>query len=234
LSSYDEDLGAQERSRQYKEQLQYLMWERDPMLLILRGHLYVEQSLNYLLCHKVPSEVFTLLNLPFKRKLDLARDLKLIEQPTYAASDLLNQYRDRLAHNLDGVVGEVEAENFYTLLERNGVFEGSQMKRSDDPMAMVTLSRCIRALYAVYSTETVSIQSGRRFKGVLGPWVTEEIDKDSFDQMQREDYDRTRGWSYTATTSHFISRLRLKNMGGLFRAFQLVETLLQYRAAFRP
>ncbi len=187
---YEDDIEAQEQTRKYREQLRHLQWERDPVLLVLRGHLHVEQELNYLLCHRIPADVFKVLNLRFKRKLDLARDLGLITPGTYAASDLLNQYRNRLAHNLDGVVGEAEAENFYSLLEKNGTFEGSRMTRGDKPM--VTLSRCIRTVYSLYAAEVMTVQTGKAFKVVLGPWVTQEIEEGSFEEHQRANYEEAR------------------------------------------
>lgn len=184
---YGENAEAQERTRKYGEQLQHLQWERDPMLLVLRGHLYVEQRLNYLLYHRVPSDAFNALKLSFWRKLKLARDLGIVSSETFAATAKLNEYRNRLAHNLDGEVGAAEAEALYALLEKDGVFSGSQMQRAADPM--VTLSRCIRAIYALYDGEVWTLQAGSRVQIALGPWVTEEIDKDTFEDKQRSLYE---------------------------------------------
>jgi hypothetical protein len=187
---YEDDSEAQEKTKKYREQLQHLQWERDPLLLVLRGHLYIEQELNYLLWHRIPPNDLKRLNLRFKRKLDLAQGLKLISKPLYLGAELLNQYRNRLAHNLDGVVGSDEAEAFYRLLEQNGVFKGSRMARADDPV--VTLSRCIRAVYSLFSTEVLTAQTGRRFKATLMPWVTHEINKESFEEQQRASYEEAR------------------------------------------
>lgn len=185
---YEDDLKAQERHKRYREQLQHLQWERDALLLVLRGHLYVEQELNYLLSHRVPAEAFKkLLKQGFMRKLNLANDLGIISPETYAASQLLNEYRNRLAHNLGGVVGEAEADALYDMLEKAGVFAGSEMHKDDDPM--VTLSRCIRAVYTLYTSEVWSLRTGRQLRMKLGPWVTEELDKDTFAKEQRALYE---------------------------------------------
>jgi len=78
----------------------------------------------------------------------------------------------------------------YDILEKSGVFKGSNMRKDTDPM--VTLSRCIRAVYSLFSAEVLSVQTGKRFKVVLLPWVTQEIDKDSFEELQRSNYTEAR------------------------------------------
>lgn len=188
---YEDDLEAQERHRKYREQLQHLQWEREPLLLVLRGHLYIEQQLNYLLSHRVPPQQFEdVVSWGFMRKVKLARSLGIISPEVYAASKLLNKYRNLLAHHLGATVGQAEANDMYDLLDKDGIFKGSNMRNDSDPM--VTLSRCIRTVHALYDGEILSLQVGKRFRVKLGPWATHEFDKDTFAEEQRAQYKEAR------------------------------------------
>jgi hypothetical protein len=157
---------------------------------VLRGHLYVEHELDYLLTYRIGEDVLDALKLSFMRKLNLARDLGLLSVETYAATKLLNDYRTRLAHNLEATIGEAEVDAMYALLERGGAFQGSRMSKADDPM--LTLSRCIRTIYTLYTGERWSLEAGKRVRVRLGPWVTHEIDKETFEEKQREHYEEAR------------------------------------------
>jgi hypothetical protein len=160
------------------------------MLLVLRGHLYVENELDYLLTYRLNADVLDALKLSFMRRLKLAKDLHLLSTETYAATKLLNDYRTRLAHNLDASIGEAEVDAMYALLERGGAFQGSRMSKADDPM--LTLSRCIRTIYTLYAGERWSVEAEKRVRVKLGPWVTHEIDKETFAEKQREQYEEAR------------------------------------------
>lgn len=187
---YEDDAEAQDRTAKYRQQLQHLQWERDPTLLVLRGHLYVEHELDYVLTYRITGDVLDALKLGFMRKLNLAKDLGLLSAETYAATKMLNDYRTRLSHDLEASIGEAEVDAVYTLLERGGAFEGSGMSKADDPMR--TLSRCIRAIYTLYTGERWSIEAGKRVRVRLGPWVTHEIDKETFEEKRREQYEEAR------------------------------------------
>lgn len=106
---------------------------RDELGLVLRGHLYVEHTLNEMLGVMMPyAGRLRRLNLTFTRKVELARALGVLildeEKPLLA----LNELRNRYAHDLKGPIGEAQVERLYGSITTEWLSSLSKGGRTSD------------------------------------------------------------------------------------------------------
>jgi hypothetical protein len=74
----------------------------DPLQIIVRGHLYVEASLNRLISLRfLFPKAFDLANMHYPAKVDLALALGVLHKDDAGSLRALNTLRNRLAHNIE-------------------------------------------------------------------------------------------------------------------------------------
>jgi hypothetical protein len=87
------------------------------LVVILKGHLYIESALLELL-----SEVINIKeiesDMSFKQKLDLARSLNLISKDTYCPINKFNKIRNQYSHNVNYVFEEKEYNDLLSTLRK--------------------------------------------------------------------------------------------------------------------
>jgi hypothetical protein len=118
----------------------------DFTLVVLKGHLLLEESVNRLLAallHK--PEAIEDANLRFYQKLCLIRALTpLGSDPRLDAAEKLNTIRNRLAHHLDYPQIEAQARDFLSLCE-----EPEDSEEPDDRETVPLIRRLRRAIVFV-------------------------------------------------------------------------------------
>jgi hypothetical protein len=169
----------------YKEYLRHIIWEEDSLALVIRGHLYVEQELNRLIGCRVLPEVLRVWNPSFTAKVKLAVTLDLMSSVLRNPTLILNDLRNKVAHDVDARLNEADANHLFESCEKEGLFIGAFPKMERGSTTVATLSRCIRAVLAFYHIKVLEafgmLPKGTRFH--LGPAVTSERPKDMpFDQ----------------------------------------------------
>lgn len=95
----------------------------DNLLLVLRGHLYIENELQELLKRYIPNpEAFENMRLLFKNKADLTYALNLIEEKYYKSLLIFNSFRNKYAHDIDYTITAEKVDRLkQELAEMNGM-----------------------------------------------------------------------------------------------------------------
>lgn len=87
----------------------------DFLVIVLKGHLYVEHELTELIKMFLENEEYFKIH-TFKSKLDLARALGVIKNDWYPSLNKLNNLRNKYAHNLFYELTEEDYDDFRSVL----------------------------------------------------------------------------------------------------------------------
>jgi hypothetical protein len=88
----------------------------DLLIIVLRGHLYIEREINNLLKKVYKDEQYR--NLLFSQKVDLCKSLGLIDSDRIPPLNKLNKHRNGYAHNLDFKIEEKDYEDLLSTLSK--------------------------------------------------------------------------------------------------------------------
>jgi len=98
------------------EELERHLRGEDDVGVVIRGHLGLENALNTLLEVALPKGLSNLENLRFPARVDLAIATGLIDPAARAAWLLVNELRNRVAHDLDATLDEAKADQLENAL----------------------------------------------------------------------------------------------------------------------
>lgn len=126
--------------------------KNDPLFLVIKGHLFVENELNRLLEGFIPNpELLNLNKKGFYEKVCLAQSLDMIDKPVADALLNLNDIRNAYAHNLNFHLGYKRVLNLKTAVsELNGleIFK-EELIINNKKGKLVDLKACIIALRSI-------------------------------------------------------------------------------------
>lgn len=131
--------------------------KNDKLNLILRGHLFIDNELNKLLEGFLPNPtILELYKDSFRRKMDLALALNLIEQKHYDILLAFNDLRNKYAHRLKYNATHTEIRNLKNLIAEIDGFEelaedyviGGKCNAVTDLKVVIVTIRCIVNLRA--------------------------------------------------------------------------------------
>lgn len=85
----------------------------DRLVLVLKGHLYIENELKELIKrYVINTDVVKSLNPNFKSKVNFAFSLNLIDEKYFRAISTFNKFRNEYAHNLDYEITDENIRDF--------------------------------------------------------------------------------------------------------------------------
>ncbi len=90
---------------------------REIMVVILKGHLYLENSLQELLCEVIDINAMET-EMSFKQKMDLAKSLGLVDDYTYRPLHKFNKIRNAYSHNVNYKFDESEYDDLLSTLSK--------------------------------------------------------------------------------------------------------------------
>ena len=105
---------------------------RDDLLtVVLKGHLIIESNIGLRIREHLPKpDAINIDRLNFERKLELAISLGSIEPDVKEACMMMNQFRNRFAHNLDATIAMSEANDLIGRLPIDREVRESQIRMS--------------------------------------------------------------------------------------------------------
>ena len=133
-----DDLHSIAQEKDLKNFQQAIGTENDPIILILRGHLFTENLLERLITFKLPrgDKVIENGNFSYYQKIILVESLNCISDPVISVLRNLNKLRNQCAHELDKKISENDISRLgsplgkqFTQFKREAKFEETILLR---------------------------------------------------------------------------------------------------------
>jgi len=134
--------------------------KNERLYLILRGHLYIENELNKLLENFLPNpSVLELYREGFRRKLDLALALNLIEQDHFDIICAFNEIRNKYAHRLKYRISHQEITDLKNNMSKIEGYEelAETITIGDKSSSTIDLKVVIIALRSIFSERAIGV-----------------------------------------------------------------------------